>query len=137
MAWANLFAHGAPGDAFRSHGQAELGHATRAVSRASRLTPRAPRLGFTLVEIVVVISIVLFLVGLTLSVSTVVIERSEIRQTENTMRLLDTALQEWEALADRQVTWGTDGIPDLPASYDLKGNWMDGRSDTDDVFVIS
>ena len=96
------------------------------------------RRAFTIVEIVVVISLILFLLGLTLSVSTVVIERSEIRQTEITIRLLDTALQEWEALADRQITWGRDTFPSSGSTYDLQGNWLTGRSlITDDVFIIS
>ena len=97
-------------------------------ARASHASRRA----FTLIEIVVVISIVLVLVGLTLSVSTVVIERSEIRQTENTMRLLDMALGEWEALADRQITWGPG------AAYDMAGIWVPpGYSTTKDIFIIS
>ncbi len=102
---------------------------------ARRAAP--PRRAFTLVEIVVVISLILFLVGLILSVSTVVIERSEIRETEITIRLLDTALQEWEALADRQITWGRDNFPSPGPTYDLQGFWVTGRSDRDDVFIIS
>ena len=102
---------------------------------ARRAAPPGPsRRAFTLVEIVVVISIILFLVGLTLSVSTVVIERSEIRQTEITMRLVDMALQEWEALADRQITWGGPA----GAVYDMAGSWTPpAYSITQDIFVIS
>ena len=101
-------------------------------SHASRLTPHASRRAFTLVEIVVVISLILFLLGLTLSVSTIVIERSEIRQTEITIRLLDTALQEREALADRQITWGRGAV------YDMQEDpTYPGKSLPDDVFIIS
>ena len=91
------------------------------------------RRGFTLLEIVVVISLILFLVGLTLSVGVTVIERSEITQTENTMRLLDMALQEWEIAADRKLSWG-DG-----ATYDMQGDPTSLYPDslTDDIFIIS
>ena len=62
--------------------------------------------GFTLVEMTIVIGIIILLAGLTLAVSVSVIQGSEVRQTELTIRLLDAAVQEWEAQADRQVTYG-------------------------------
>ena len=66
---------------------------------------RSSRAGFTLIELVVVIGIMLLLLGLTLSVGVAVRTQSEIRETENILRLLDTAMQEWERQADRQLTW--------------------------------
>ncbi len=94
------------------------------------MTPRT-RGGFTLVEVVVVIGIILFLVGLTLSVSVSVIERSEIQQTETVLQILDTAVQEWELAADRKLSWGDDGDP--PGSvYDVHP-----LPTTLEVFVIS
>jgi type II secretory pathway pseudopilin PulG len=63
--------------------------------------------GFTLVEMVIVIGIIILLAALTLSVSVAVVEGSEVRQTENTIRLLTAAIQEWEAQADRRVTYGS------------------------------
>jgi len=109
-------------DRFRDPDEVGTGFATKGVRR-----------GFTLLEIVVVISLILFLVGLTLSVGVTVIERSEITQTENTMRLLDMALQEWEIAADRKLSWGDGPI------YDLQGDPDDGYgpSGTDDIFIIS
>ena len=62
--------------------------------------------GFTLVEMVIVIGVIILLAALTLSVSVAVVEGSEVRQTENTIRLLTAALQEWEAQADRKVSYG-------------------------------
>ncbi|MHC5015700.1 MAG: type II secretion system protein [Planctomycetota bacterium] len=59
--------------------------------------------GFTLVEMVIVIGVIILLAALTLSVSVAVVEGSEVRQTENTIRLLTAAIQEWEAQADRQA----------------------------------
>ncbi len=67
--------------------------------------------GFTLVEMTIVIGIIILLAGLTLAVSVSVIQGSEVRQTELTIRLLDAAIQEWEAQADRQVTYGIDDQP--------------------------
>ena len=117
-------------DRLRDPDEVGTGFATKGVRR-----------GFTLLEIVVVISLILFLVGLTLSVGVTVIERSEITQTENTMRLLDMALQEWEIAADRKLSWGEDGFlpdgtPSLVARYDLQGESY-GDSIPDDIFIIS
>ncbi len=94
------------------------------------MTPRT-RGGFTLVEVVVVIGIILFLVGLTLSVSVAVIEKSEIQQTETVLQILDTAVKEWELTADRKLSWGTDGNP-LGSVYDVHP-----IPTTLEVFVIS
>ena len=109
--------------------------ATKRPATAGKLrdeATKAVRRGFTLLEIVVVISLILFLVGLTLTVGVTVIERSEITQTENTMRLLDMALQEWEIAADRKLSWG-DG-----PTYDLQGDPAGyGLSGPEDVFIIS
>ena len=66
---------------------------------------------FTLVEMTIVIGIIILLAGLTLAVSVSVIQGSEVRQTELTIRLLDATIQEWEAQADRQVTYGIYGQP--------------------------
>jgi type II secretory pathway pseudopilin PulG len=67
--------------------------------------------GFTLVEMTIVIGVIILLAALTLSVSVAVVEGSEVRQTENTIRLLTAALQEWEAVADRKISFGLDGEP--------------------------
>jgi len=72
------------------------------------------RRGFTLVEMTIVIGIIILLAGLTLAVSVSVVQGSEIRQTELTVRLLDAAIQEWQVLADRQISYGIDGEPPLP-----------------------
>ncbi len=86
--------------------------------RASRR--RSSRSGFTLIELVVVIGIMLLLLGLTLSVGVAVRTQSETRETENILRLLDTATQEWERSADRQLSWGKDGTPN-GSVYDMRG----------------
>jgi type II secretory pathway pseudopilin PulG len=60
---------------------------------------------------VIVIGVIILLAALTLSVSVAVVEGSEVRQTENTIRLLTAAIQEWEAQADRQVSFGINEQP--------------------------
>jgi type II secretory pathway pseudopilin PulG len=99
-----------------------------------------------LIELVVVVGIIVLLTGLTVSVGTRIVERSEVRATENTMRLLDMAMMEWEAQADRKLTWGIDG-QDINgdtqpgAVYDVQGtNNLDDPYDsqaTPDVLIIS
>ena len=97
------------------------------------MTPRT-RGGFTLVEVVVVIGIILFLVGLTLSVSVAVIERSEIQQTETVLKLLDTAVQEWELLADRKLSWWQWRDSQ---SGDDQWSQADIHADTEEIFIIT
>ena len=75
---------------------------------------------FTLVEMTIVIGIIVLLAGLTLAVSVSVIQGSEVRQTEMTIRLLDAAMQEWEAQADRQVTYGVDDEPYNQNVYEIR-----------------
>jgi type II secretory pathway pseudopilin PulG len=72
------------------------------------------------VEIVVAIGIILVLFGLTVSATVVIVQKSEIRQTENTLELLATALQEWEIEADRKVRWGKDGVPFAESKFDMQ-----------------
>lgn len=77
------------------------------------------RRAFTLVEMTIVIGIIVLLAALTLAVSVAVVEGAEVRQTKSTIRLLDEAIHEWEAMADRQVTYG---IPNQPpgSSYEIQ-----------------
>lgn len=65
----------------------------------------APR-GFTLVEMVVAIGIIVLLAALTITASLALVERSEVRQTQSRLQLLDLALSEWETQAERKLRWG-------------------------------
>lgn len=78
-----------------------------------------PRCGFTLLEVIVVIGIVLLLTALTVTVATNVLSKSEVRTTENVLRLLDTALGEWQGEAGRSLTWGVIDEPYPGARYDI------------------
>lgn len=76
--------------------------------QASRRKTQAPqaKLAFTLIELVVVISVILVLAALTLSVSVAVVQGSEVRQTEATLKLFEAAVREWELQADRTISYG-------------------------------
>ncbi|MHC4218381.1 MAG: type II secretion system protein [Planctomycetota bacterium] len=79
--------------------------------------------GFTLVEMVIVIGVIILLAALTLSVSVAVIEGAEVRRTENTIQLLTAAIQEWETQADRRVTYGINGEPyNQGEQYEIRRN---------------
>lgn len=64
------------------------------------------RAAFTLVEVMVTIGIVVFLVGVTMSAATALARGAEKQRTENALRLLDLAMEEWEIQAARSLTWG-------------------------------
>ena len=96
-----------------------------------RTARRSP--AFTLIELVVVISIILLLVGLTMSVGLAVRSQSETRQTENVLILLDQAVKQWQIAADRQLSWGTNGMP-VNAVYDVEGD-IQGSSSAEEQLV--
>ena len=105
--------------------------------KAMRRVQREAAAGFTLVEMVIVIGVIILLAALTLSVSVAVIEGSEIRRTENAIQILTTAIQEWEAIADRQVSYGVDDLPyDQGERYEIKSNLVDEYEATDWLMAI-
>lgn len=75
--------------------------------------------GFTLVELVVVIALIVTLAALILGVGMAVVQGSEERQTRGVLELLDTAVLEWQARSDRQVTFGKINEPLPGAAYEL------------------
>jgi prepilin-type N-terminal cleavage/methylation domain-containing protein len=77
------------------------------------------RAGFTLLEMLIVIGVILVLTAITVTVLVGLQARSDIRQTENTLRLLDMALSEWEASTSRQVTFGINGPPSEPCGGEV------------------
>ncbi len=93
-----------------------------------RHTEARRRSGFTLVEVVIVIGLIVLLAGLVLSVSVSVVRGSEVRQTEQVLALLDSAIKEWELLAERTVSWDNDALPAVV---------FDMNDATPEVFLIT
>jgi len=89
------------------------------------------RRGFTLVEMLVVIGILLVLTALTMLVTGAAFRASEVRTTESAISLLETALSEWENTTGRQILYGVgvDEEPNpvlYPARYDIKQKHIEG-----------
>jgi type II secretory pathway pseudopilin PulG len=83
------------------------------------------RRAFTLVEMLIVVGIIILLAALVVAVSAALSSQSEVRVTEMLLKRLDVALQEWETAADRQLTWGENGMDaqggnDTRARYDMQ-----------------
>ncbi len=87
------------------------------------------RRGFTIIELVVTLGLVLLLAGLTASVGVAVVEKSERSRTENVLRLLDAATSEWELAADRKLRWWQ--------YFDPGRDVADVHADTQDVLIIT
>ena len=87
------------------------------------------RNAFTLVEMIIVIGIIALLAALTLGISSSVMRNSEIRKTEDVLKLMTMALQEWELERGRQITF--EGyIPVTNGMYDVltNGEYIDAPS---------
>ncbi len=83
------------------------------------------RRGFSLLELVVVIGIIVLLAALVLAVGTGLLSQSEVRETRNAIQIFDAAIEEWERTRGRTFTYGTNGVPPSPAGlpapqYDIQ-----------------
>ena len=74
------------------------------------------RRAFSLIEMMVVITIILILAALTLGISNSVLRGSEIRRTRDALSLLTLALDEWELEMGRSMT---SGLVDVGLRYDI------------------
>jgi prepilin-type N-terminal cleavage/methylation domain-containing protein len=83
-----------------------LSHMSGAASR-----PSNRRGGFTLVELIIVIGLILLLVAITVSVSVGMLRQSEARETQNVLMILDNALEEWLMHGRDSVSYGINGEP--------------------------
>jgi prepilin-type N-terminal cleavage/methylation domain-containing protein len=97
--------------------------------RRSALPNRRLRRGFTLLELVIVIGVILVLMGLVLGVGSIVVGQSETRQLNATMTIVDAALSEFENQTGRplvfegastQTRYDHCGYPAV--EYDFGGN---------------
>ncbi len=70
------------------------------------------RSAFTLIEIMIVIGIIALLAALTLGISSSVLRNAEKRKTEDALKILTMALQEWELERGRPMTYQGYGCPD-------------------------
>jgi len=93
----------------------------------------AIRRGFTMLEIMIVVGIIVILVGIVLAVGATLAASQNIKRTEATMQILESALDEWEALMRRDLTWGIDGVPSNPP-YESR---YDMQEDTMHIFLVS
>ncbi|MBC8200960.1 MAG: type II secretion system protein [Planctomycetes bacterium] len=80
--------------------------------------------GFTLIEMMIVIAIIVLLAGLTLGISNKVLRGSEIRKTKDAITLLDTAISEWETEMDRSITFASVGA--VGGNYDIPSDGILG-----------
>lgn len=83
------------------------------------------RFGFTLIEMMIVIFIIALLAALTLGISSSVMRNAEIHKTEDVLKLMTMALEEWELEKGRSLTF--DGyIPVVGGRYDILLGGIDG-----------
>ena len=88
-------------------------------------TTQHHRFGFTLIEMMIVIFIIALLAGLTLGISSSVMRNAEIHKTEDVLKLITMALEEWELEQRRSLTF--DGyIPVVGGRYDIQLSGIDG-----------
>jgi prepilin-type N-terminal cleavage/methylation domain-containing protein len=89
------------------------------MSRHAEEHPTFVRRAFTLVELIITIGVIVILTALTVSATIALTRRSEIDQTRMTLAVLDLALGEWRAEADRRLSWGDNPLPPEAPSYDI------------------
>jgi prepilin-type N-terminal cleavage/methylation domain-containing protein len=94
--------------------------------------------GFTLIEIMIVIAIIAILVAIVLAVGGALAGSQNVKRTEASMQILERAVDEFELLMRRDITWGIDfQLPDgsIPAGpYEPK---YDMQEATPHVFLVS
>lgn len=70
-----------------------------------RARPTAASRGFTLLEILIVMGVLLILMSLVLGVGSALLKRAERSQVETAMAIMESAFNEWEAQAGRPVSY--------------------------------
>ncbi|MFK7959438.1 MAG: type II secretion system protein [Phycisphaerales bacterium] len=87
------------------------------MSRIRRIQSNAPRRGFTLVELIVTISIIAVLAGLLITATGIFISKSRVDATQATLTLLDRAIDEYEKETGRALRWGRNITDDPQAEF--------------------
>ncbi len=88
--------------------------------------------GFSLIELVVVVGVIITLISLVLAVSTLLIQANEARQLEAAFATLDSAVQEYEQVVGRPLTYqdrseqNVRGAFDIPYNIDFGINALEG-----------
>lgn len=92
---------------------------------------RTPDPAFSLIELLVVIAIIVALVAIVLASGRALATRADADRTRSTLGVLAAAMSEWDAAANRPLTWWQVG--------DALGSKQtcDVRSDTPEVFIIN
>jgi len=98
-------------------------------SALARRRREKPTRALTLIELLVVLGIILLLVGIVLSVGSGLAESAERRETETTLEILDRAVDEWEDLTDRRLTWWQFG--------DANPEHREIHADTPEVLIVN
>jgi type II secretory pathway pseudopilin PulG len=78
--------------------------------------------GFSLIELVVVVGVIISLISLVLAVSTLLIQANEARQLESAFANLNTAVQEYEQAIGRPLTYQDRSEQSVPGAYDIPYN---------------
>ena len=90
--------------------------------RHIRVANRRSLRGFTLVELVVVVGIIIALLSLVLAVSTLLIQQNEARQLEAAFANLSSAVQEYEQAVGRPIAYQARRETPLQGGYDIPNN---------------
>lgn len=77
---------------------------------ASNRTNSVVRRGFTLLEVLIVIGIIVIIASLVLAVSSSVVRASEERSTKNTLEVLNMAAEEYERTVDRRISYRSGAV---------------------------
>jgi hypothetical protein len=81
--------------------------------------------GFTLLEIMIVMGVILILTSLVLGVGSALLKRAERAQVESAMTIMESAFSEWEAQTGRPVSYVATGDPIYTSADQIK--WFDVR----------
>jgi prepilin-type N-terminal cleavage/methylation domain-containing protein len=104
---------------------------------ARRTANAQHRRGFSLIEMLVVIGIIVLLASLTLAISVAVRTGSEVDQTRTTLTQVESALREWQTTSERQLSYGTNDDPFNGAVYDIQEDLLPLPPDDGDNALLT